>query len=170
MAQNTRLLCLDVDGILTDAGIYVAPDGTEMKRFSIVDGAGIVLLLRMGVKVAILSGHASAASRHRFEKLGIPPDDIILGHVIKGPPFFSLLERHGLTPEQTAVMGDDLFDLPLFQTRAFKATVPEAHPEIRRRADYVTAKTGGRGAVREVAEMILKARGLYDAMIAGIMG
>ena len=169
MASNVHLLVLDVDGILTDAGLYVAPDGTELKRFSIVDGAGIVLLQRMGIKVAILSGHASAATRHRFERLGIPPEDVILGHVVKGPSYRALLERHGLTPAQTAVMGDDLFDLPLFQTEAFKATVPEAHAEIRKRADYVTTRSGGRGAVREVAELILEARGLHEEMIAGFL-
>jgi 3-deoxy-D-manno-octulosonate 8-phosphate phosphatase (KDO 8-P phosphatase) len=99
----------------------------------------------------------------------VAEEDLITGVREKGPPFRELLARHGLTPDRTGVMGDDVFDLPLFTTDAFKATTPEAHPEIRKRADFVTNRSGGRGAVREVVDLILKARGLYDPMIEELL-
>jgi 3-deoxy-D-manno-octulosonate 8-phosphate phosphatase (KDO 8-P phosphatase) len=159
-----ELLVLDVDGILTDGRLYVGLDGSELKAFSIVDGAGLKLLADAGIKAAIISGHASPAADHRFRRLGVT--DILVGVEQKGAAFDALLEHHGLGREQTAVMGDDLMDLPLFLRAGFRATVPGAHPEILQLADYVTERPGGRGAVREVVEMILKARGLYDALLA----
>ena len=162
--SKIELLVLDVDGVLTDGRLYVGLDGSELKAFSIMDGAGLKMLAHAGVKVAIISGHASAAAEHRFRRLGV--SDILVGIEDKGGVLEEVMRKHGVLAEQTAVMGDDLMDLPLFLRAGFKATVPDAHPEIIGRADYVTTRRGGHGAVREVIELILKARGLYEALVA----
>jgi 3-deoxy-D-manno-octulosonate 8-phosphate phosphatase (KDO 8-P phosphatase) len=161
--RHIELLVLDVDGILTDGSIYVSEDGAVAKRFAIVDGAGIKLLLRAGVGAAIISGHAHQGVIHRFRALGV--DDVMVGIQDKGAALRRILEEKKLRPEQIAVMGDDLMDLPMMRGAGFAATVPEAHPRVLERADYVTTRPGGRGAVREVIEKILRAQNRFDAAL-----
>jgi 3-deoxy-D-manno-octulosonate 8-phosphate phosphatase (KDO 8-P phosphatase) len=161
--SRITLLTLDVDGILTDGSLWIGSDGVESKRFSIRDGMGIRMLLDAGLKVAILSGHASPATVHRFQRLGVL--DIEVGVAEKLPAFLALLDRHGLEAAQAAVMGDDLMDIPLIRRAGFSATVPEACQEVRMLVDHVTDRRGGAGAVREVAELLLKAQGRFDAIL-----
>lgn len=158
-----RCLVLDVDGILTDGLLYVAEDGAAMKRFSIVDGAGLVYWQRVGHQVALISGHAFEGVVHRFRALGI--EEIHVGIKDKLSVFLDLIARHGLQPREVATMGDDLMDLPLMKRSGFAATVGDAHEECRRVAHYISQRPAGHGAVREVVELILKAQGRLDAII-----
>ena len=158
-----RFLVLDVDGILTDGTLYVGEDGKSFKRFAIVDGAGLVYWRRAGLDVALISGHAFEGVVARFRALGI--DEVHVGVKDKLAAFLDVLSRHGLEPRQVAVMGDDLMDLALLKRAGFAATVATAHEECRRVAHYVTAAPAGRGAVREVVELILRAQGRLDAIV-----
>ena len=161
--SRVEILFLDVDGILTDGCIYMGGDGTELKRFSIRDGLGIKVFMDCGHKVALISGHASEATIRRFSRLGV--QDIHVGVQDKGRVFDQVLAKHGLTPEQAAAMGDDLVDLPMLRRAAFAATVPDAHPAVREIVDHVTRMPAGLGAVREVIEIILEARGLQEGVL-----
>jgi 3-deoxy-D-manno-octulosonate 8-phosphate phosphatase (KDO 8-P phosphatase) len=158
-----RFLVLDVDGILTDGMLYVSDQGTTSKRFAIVDGAGLVYWQRAGLKAAIVSGHVSEGVVIRFRELGLT--EIHVGVKDKLATFLDLLSRYGLTERDVAVMGDDLMDLPLLKRAGFAATVASAHEECKRIAHYITAHGAGRGAVREVIELILKAQGRFDAVV-----
>lgn len=162
-ATMIDLLVLDVDGILTDGGVYVTEDGRISKRFSIFDGMGIKMLLEAGIGVAVVSGHASEATVHRLKGLGV--ENVQVGVADKGEAFDDLLSARGLSPRRVAAMGDDLPDLPMLQRAGFKVTVPEGHIEVKRIADLVTERRGGHGAVREVAEHLLHAKGLYDTVV-----
>ncbi|NRA95094.1 MAG: HAD-IIIA family hydrolase [Planctomycetes bacterium] len=162
--SEIRMLVLDVDGVLTDAGVYIAADGSDTKRFSIKDGFGIKIAMQAGLGVAIISGHASEATVHRFRGLGV--EEVIVGATDKTGPFNDLLQRHGLEARQVAAMGDDLPDLPLLRAAGFAATVPDAPEEVRDAADLVTQRRGGDGAVREVIECILKAQNRWNDVVA----
>ena len=159
-----RLLVLDVDGILTDGGLWVGSDGQDWKRFAIIDGAGIKMFQEAGNRVAIISGHSSTATVHRFRLLGV--EDVEIGVRDKRGCLTDLLRRRSMNLEETAAMGDDLMDLPILTSVAWSATVPEARPEVLERVHYVTRNRGGHGAVREVVEMILKAQGHWQHIIS----
>lgn len=166
--EAARILFLDVDGVLTDGTLWVAQDGGELKRFCIADGAGIKAVADLGLSIAVISGHDSETTMHRFRRLGVA--DIELGVTTKLEAFRRITERYGLAPEEAAVMGDDLVDLPMMEAAGFKATVPGAHPEVLEAADYVTTRPAGRGAVREVIEVITRAQGTYDELRRRMMG
>jgi 3-deoxy-D-manno-octulosonate 8-phosphate phosphatase (KDO 8-P phosphatase) len=159
-----KLLVLDVDGVLTDGGIYVGDDGGTFKRYSILDGAGVVYWKRAGLDVAIISGHASETVKARFTSLGV--DEIHVGVKDKLEVFTTTLARRGLSPRETAVVGDDFMDLPLLRRAGFSAAPPAAHPEIRAAVHHVTRAEGGRGCVREVVELLLARAGRLDAVLA----
>lgn len=162
LAFRVRLVALDVDGVLTDGGIYLGatPGGerVEMKRFQITDGLGIDLLREMGVEVAIVTGRSSEAVRLRAEELGIREC-----HQNASPAKLPVLEqvasRLGLGLEEVAFVGDDLADLPVLRRVGFPAAVANAVPEVRAAARWVSTLRGGEGAVREFAEMLLRTRG-----------
>ena len=159
-----KLLVLDVDGVLTDGGLYVgSEENHDFKRFSIKDGLGLKLAMHAGLEVAIISGHRSEATRRRFSALGV--EDVIVGAEDKRRPFADLLEKHGLSPENAAVMGDDLPDIPLLGVAGFAITVPDAPDEVKAVADHVTERHGGHGAVREVVELVLKAQGRWGRVM-----
>ncbi len=158
--SSIRLFVLDVDGVLTDGTLWVADDGATMKRFSIRDGAGLRLLTDMGFRVAVISGHLSGATTSRFRTLGI--EDVETGVADKGAAFEALKVRRGVTDAECAAMGDDLMDLPMLRRVRFAATVSDAHEEVLRVAHYVARSAPGRGAVREVAELLLRGRGLWE--------
>lgn len=163
-----ELLMLDVDGVMTDGGIYYDDNGDELKRFDVRDGHGIKLLMRGGIDVAIVTGRNSRVVEHRAKNLGITL--VYQGALDKSSAFAEILERKGLTAEKAAFMGDDIIDLPALTRAGLSITVPDAAPEVIVRADYVTKKTGGRGAVREAVELILKAQGKWDAIVAKYLG
>jgi 3-deoxy-D-manno-octulosonate 8-phosphate phosphatase (KDO 8-P phosphatase) len=158
-----QLLILDVDGVLTDGGIVVHSDGTESKRFSVLDGHRIKLWQRSGGLTAIISGRETAATTIRAEQLGI--SFVMQGCLDKLPAFEQLLKNTGLTPEQTAYVGDDLMDIPLVRRAGLGVAVAGAADEVKKYADFITQRTGGDGAVAEVIEHLLKKNMKWDELM-----
>jgi len=154
--EAIELFAMDVDGVLTDGSLYVSSDGSEAKRFSIVDGLGLVMLREAGVKVAWISGRGSEATNRRAEELKI--DYVIQGRKDKASALADLLKEMNLGPEQAVYMGDDTIDTEAIELAAIGVAVPEAQPEPLQAANYVTSRPGGNGAVREVCNHILAAR------------
>ena len=167
LAQRIRLVGLDVDGVLTDGGIYLGDVGgtpMEFKRFEIQDGLGVYLLRKAGIKVVIVTGRVSESVRLRAAELEV--DDVAQDpHARKLPPFRRMLERHGIAPEDAAFVGDDIPDLPIMRLVGLPVAVGNAVPEIRALSRVQLERTGGRGAVREFAELLLKARGEWERVI-----
>lgn len=166
MAQ-IRLLALDVDGILTNGVIYYADNETEIRGFFTQDGVGIKLLQQAGIKVAIISAKKSPAVLKRMQDLGI--QHIYLGQEEKLIAFEDLKEKVQLTDSQIAYMGDDLPDLPVLLRAGLALSVPDAPNIILQHVDYVTEKKGGKGAVREVCELILKHQQQTEDMLEFII-
>jgi len=161
--SRIRLLVMDVDGVLTDGGIIIHSDGTESKRFHVMDGHRIKMWQRAGLETAIISGRETAATTFRAEQLGI--SHVIQGCLQKLPAFESLLAALGLTAGQIACVGDDLMDIPLVKRAGFGVAVANAAQELKNIADFVTAHQGGDGAVGEVIEVILKKSGKWDSLL-----
>ncbi|MHC4116117.1 MAG: KdsC family phosphatase [Planctomycetota bacterium] len=149
-----ELLALDVDGVLTDGTLTINADGSETKSFNTLDGHGLRMWQRAGLKVALISGRESAPTQLRAEQLEI--EHVFQNCHFKLPVMEELLKRIGLAPEKVAYIGDDLPDLPVMRHVGFSVAVANAVDEVKRHADYVTARPGGSGAVREVIEHILK--------------
>ena len=167
-AQSTpsdiRLLCLDVDGVLTDGSILVDDQGVETKRFFVRDGTALRAWQRSGGVVAIITGRGGEALQRRAGELGI---DLVRSRVAdKGPVFQALLSELGITAREAAMVGDDLPDLPVLDRCGYPVAVQDAVPEVKAVARFVTSCPGGRGAVREVVEHLLQARGAWDAEVA----
>jgi 3-deoxy-D-manno-octulosonate 8-phosphate phosphatase (KDO 8-P phosphatase) len=163
-ALRIRLLALDVDGVLTNNAIYVGlVNGVrvEFKQFDIQDGLGLTVLRTMGIEAALVSGRFSEATSLRAAELGIA-EVIQEPSARKLPVFADLLRRRGLGWEEVAYVGDDLADLPLLTRVGLPLAVANAVEEVKRAAVYVTHASGGSGAVREVVEVLLKARGSWD--------
>lgn len=163
-AKKVKLLVLDVDGVLSDGTIIYDSEGKELKSFCARDGAGIVYLKRCGIEVAILSGRETESVNVRAEELGI--SEVKQGVRRKLDVLSDILERYGVNLAETAYMGDDLMDLPALKRVGFRAAPRDAVPEVRRIADVVTKAGGGKGAVRELAELILKAQGKWKQVTA----
>jgi len=162
-AKGLKLLLLDVDGVLTDGTITYTHEGTEIKSFHTRDGFGIRLLLESGVEVGLITARESEAVKRRVQDLG-------LKHVFqktknKLEVFDQLLKEFGLEPTEVGYMGDDWLDLPLLVRVGFAATVADAVPEVLQIAHYVTRRKGGQGAVREVCELILEAKGVNIGLL-----
>ncbi len=158
--RNIRLLILDVDGVLTDGRVLMSGAGEELKSFHIRDGYGLKLLQASGVRIALLSGRYSKATSVRAAELGI--EEVHQGFDEKLPCYERLVEEKGLKDEQVAYVGDDWMDIPLLRRAGFSVSVADGVKEAREAADYVTLERGGNGAVREVAELILKAQDNWD--------
>jgi len=158
-----ELLVLDVDGVLTDGRLIVHGDGGESKCFHILDGHGIRMWQRAGLKVALLSGRASEATARRAQELGIPY--VIQDCHFKLPALQQLLAELELSPEKAAYVGDDLMDLPVVRYVGFGVAVANAVDELKEHVDYVTVRRGGEGAVREVIEHILKSTGRWASLM-----
>lgn len=162
-ASGIRLLVLDVDGVLTDGTVWYGADGEVFKGFSILDGLGIRMLLNAGIQVAIISARDSAPLRRRAADLGIT--HLSLGRHDKRTAWTSLLETSGVDVTQAAFMGDDLIDLPVLVLAGLAVTVPNGHPLLAERCHWRTRNPGGHGAVREVCELLLYARGELDNVL-----
>jgi 3-deoxy-D-manno-octulosonate 8-phosphate phosphatase (KDO 8-P phosphatase) len=158
-ARRVRLVTCDVDGVLTDGRIYVDDHGHETKAFSALDGVGIGLLQRAGIMVAWITGSSAPAVTHRAHRLNVA--HVVLGASEKRAPWDALRTQLGLAAEVCAHIGDDLPDLAIFHACGFAVTVPHAPPAVREHAQYVTARDGGAGAVRELADLILAAQGRH---------
>ncbi|WP_174273823.1 KdsC family phosphatase [Sphingomonas bacterium] len=152
-----RLLLLDVDGVLTDGGLYYNADGEVLKRFNVRDGLGIKQLTAAGVAVAIISGRDSPVLRRRASELGI--QHVHAGIADKAHAAATLQSTLGIPHSDTAAMGDDLPDLPLFNVAALRIAPADAEPEILALVDFVTPRPGGHGAVRDAARHILALNG-----------
>jgi 3-deoxy-D-manno-octulosonate 8-phosphate phosphatase (KDO 8-P phosphatase) len=159
-AKRVRLMVFDVDGVLTDGSLWYGPAGEELKRFHAFDGHGLKMLAASGVACALLSGRRSAAVAVRAAELGI--DDVLQGIDDKRGAFEDLLKRKGLGAQEAGFMGDELVDLPVLTRCAFAAAPREAPEAVRRRAHYVAGAPAGRGAAREVCELIMRAQGTLE--------
>jgi 3-deoxy-D-manno-octulosonate 8-phosphate phosphatase (KDO 8-P phosphatase) len=149
---RVRLLCLDVDGVLTDGNLYWSPGGIWSQRFSVRDGYGLKLLQQLGVHLCILSGGDVRSGRDRAASLGI--ERAHFGLSDKLAVFSDVAGELGVSAEESAFIGDELVDLPLLERVGFSATVPDAVDEVRARVHYVTKRRGGDGAVRELCDLI----------------
>ncbi|MGV1098150.1 KdsC family phosphatase [Thiovibrio sp. JS02] len=163
-ARAVRLLLLDVDGVLTDGSIVYTHSGTEMKSFNTKDGFGIRILQEAGVEVGIITARSSEAVHRRAQ-------DLKLAHVYQGvrnkiEAFAKIIAEQKLAPGEIAYMGDDWLDLPLLARVGFAVTVADAVAEVKAVAHYVTRREGGRGAVRELCDLIIEAKGLREELLA----
>ncbi len=166
--ERIRLLVLDVDGVLTDGSLIYSADGECHKRFSVRDGLGMRLLLQAGVQIAIITGRTSEAVRTRCEELGVRGDLIVLGSKDKGADLDRIESSLDIRDRmEVAAMGDDLPDLPLLARAGFAACPADAAPEVVAASDLVCGAEGGRGAVRELAELLLKAQRKWLDQIDG---
>ena len=156
------MLLLDVDGVLTDGRVIISDSGEETKAFDVRDGHGLKLLQRAGLEVGIITGRSSRVVAHRMSELGI--DLVCQGIKNKLEPFEEILDRFQLSPLQVAYVGDDVVDLPILRRVGFAATVADACPDLFNLVDFVSSRPGGRGAIREICEMLLKAQGRWDEL------
>jgi 3-deoxy-D-manno-octulosonate 8-phosphate phosphatase (KDO 8-P phosphatase) len=167
IARQIKLIGLDVDGVMTDAGVYLGTvDGgaVELKRFDIQDNVGIRLLREENIPVAIVSGRASPATTARAKELGIT--DLYQDHgAHKLGPFEEILARHGIGWDEAAYLGDDLPDLTLLARVGLPVCVANAMPDVQAVAHHITEARGGRGAIREFVESFFRARGEWDAVV-----
>jgi 3-deoxy-D-manno-octulosonate 8-phosphate phosphatase (KDO 8-P phosphatase) len=161
---SLKLLLLDVDGVLTDGRIYIDNHGVESKAFDVKDGHGLKLLQRAGIQVGLITGRQSAVVSFRARELGI--ELLCQGIQKKLDTYTAILAGQGLQDEEVAYMGDDLVDLPVLRRVGFSATVQDACDEIKPYVHYISKLRGGRGAVRELCEYILKEGGHWDAVTA----
>ncbi|MBI5592988.1 MAG: HAD hydrolase family protein [Deltaproteobacteria bacterium] len=165
--SKIKLLLLDVDGVLTDGSIIYDDAGSQIKVFDVKDGLGIRLLMLTGVQVGIATGRRSKALLHRCENLGISL--ILDGLSTKTDALNVIYQQTGILADEIAFVGDDLMDLPLMEKSGVSVAVADAHELIRSRADMVTRAPGGKGAVREICEMVLKAKNQWDNVINRFM-
>ena len=163
-ARRIRLLLFDVDGVLTDGVIVMHADGSESKGFHIKDGAAIVWAQRAGVPVGLLSARASGATTHRAAQLAIRI--VQQGVTSKLSAFEQILKSSGLAEEAVSYMGDDLLDLPVLNRAGLAAAPADAAREVREAVHWVSTARGGRGAVRELIELVLRAQGRWDGIVA----
>lgn len=159
-----KLVILDVDGVLTDGRLYFDKAGEAFKVFHVRDGHGIKMLQSAGIEVAFLSGRRSDAAYHRARELGV--NRFHEGLRDKTPILEQIQAALNLASEEVATVGDELVDLPLFQRVGLAVAVADAVPEVKQAAHWVTINPGGQGAVREVCDLILKAQGRWEALLA----
>jgi 3-deoxy-D-manno-octulosonate 8-phosphate phosphatase (KDO 8-P phosphatase) len=165
--KNIKLLLLDVDGVLTDGSIIYDDAGSQIKVFNVRDGLGIRLLMQSGVQVGIATGRRSKALLHRCGNLGISL--ILDGLTKKSDVLDAIYQQTGILADEIAFIGDDLMDLPLMKNSGVSIAVADAHELIRLNADMVTRAPGGKGAVREICEIILKTKNQWDNAINRFM-
>ncbi|MGZ9046344.1 MAG: KdsC family phosphatase [Telluria sp.] len=163
-AAAVKVMIFDVDGVLTDGTLTYGPDGEVTKTFFVLDGLGIQLLNKTGVRTAIISARKSPIVVRRAADLGI--SHVYQGIHDKRVAFAELLAETGVDASQCGYIGDDVIDLPLLLQVGFAVAVPSGHPEVQHRAHYVTRANGGRGAVREVCDMVMRAQGTYEQALA----
>ena len=162
-AQGVRIVFFDVDGVLTDGGLYFSAEGETLKRFHTLDGHGIKLLQQAGIVPAVVTGRDSAALRLRLHALGV--EHAVYGTEDKRPAAEQILATLGVGWAQAAAMGDDWPDLPMMRRSAFACAPANAHVEVRAMAHHVTQARGGDGAVREFCDLLLVASGRYARLL-----
>ena len=165
--KKIRLAIFDVDGVLTDAGLFRTDDGQEIKRFNSRDGLGLRLLQNSGVQLAIITGRNSRVVEHRAAELGI--SHLYQGCKQKAPAFLEICDKLSVSAEEAAYMGDDLIDLPILTRCGLALAVADGHPEVVSRAHWVSQFGGGKGAAREACELIMKQQGTWQAALDGYL-
>lgn len=163
-AEQIKLVILDVDGVMSDGRIVIDDNGVQQRNFDIKDGMGVVALQMLGVEVAIITSKHCGAVRHRAEELKITR--FYEGIRKKTEAYAEILEEMQISDAEVCYVGDDLVDLSMMKRVGLPVAVADAVPDVIEHADYVTKARGGYGAVREVAEMILKAQGKWDKLLA----
>jgi 3-deoxy-D-manno-octulosonate 8-phosphate phosphatase (KDO 8-P phosphatase) len=166
-AKSIRLIAFDVDGIMTDGGLYLSDSGDEFKRFNSLDGHGLKMLRASGVELAIITGRTSRCVELRAQNLGIR--HLFQGVEDKLSTMQALMRQLDIPADAAAYMGDDVVDLPVMRRVALAVTVPEAPQIVRDHAHYVSQRNGGSGAVREVCELIMSAQGTLDTQLASYL-
>jgi 3-deoxy-D-manno-octulosonate 8-phosphate phosphatase (KDO 8-P phosphatase) len=166
-AKHIHLVVFDVDGVLTDGSLYLGDDGQEYKAFNSRDGHGMAMLRDSGVTLAVITGRRSEVVRIRMQSLGI--ERVHQGCRDKLPVFEQLATDLGIEPRQAAYMGDDLMDLPVMRRVGLAVAVADAHPVVREHAHWCTPSRGGRGAARDLCELILHAQGRLGALVAAYL-
>jgi 3-deoxy-D-manno-octulosonate 8-phosphate phosphatase (KDO 8-P phosphatase) len=156
-AKKIELVIFDVDGVMTDGSLIFGDDGQEYKAFNSQDGHGLRMLHESNIKAAVITGRTSNVVEHRMKNLGI--DLIYQGYRDKTPAFEELKNQVGITSEQMAFVGDDVVDLPVMIQVGLAIAVQDAHPYVKQHAHWTTPRAGGHGAVRDVCELLLEARG-----------
>lgn len=164
-AQGVRVAFFDVDGVLTDGGLYFSETGETLKRFNTLDGHGLKLLQKAGITPAVITGRDSAPLRLRLKALGV--EHAVFGTEDKRPAAEQVLATLGLNWSQAAAMGDDWPDLPVMRRSALACAPHNAHIEVRHCAHYTTQARGGEGAAREFCDLLLVATGAYAGLLAG---
>lgn len=159
-----EMLVLDVDGVLSDGRIVYTDGGEELKAFHVRDGSGLKLWTSLGKRAGIITGRRSAIVERRAKELDIA--HVVQGAEDKKTVLLHMLAAVGLTPAQTCAIGDDIVDVPMLRTCGLAVAVADACPEAKEDADYVTEARGGRGAVRETIEVILRAQGSWQTLVA----
>jgi 3-deoxy-D-manno-octulosonate 8-phosphate phosphatase (KDO 8-P phosphatase) len=162
-AKQIKLLILDVDGVMTDGSLYFTDNGAEIKAFNSLDGHGMNMLRSTGIQLAIITGRCSQLVEHRANNLGVKY--VFQGAKDKLAAFTTLLTESGFTAQECGYVGDDVIDLPVMRRVHFAATVPGAPEIVRQNAHYVTSAEGGKGAVREICELVMQAQGTYEALL-----
>ena len=160
-ASHIKLVIFDVDGVLTDGTLFVGDDGQEYKSFNSKDGLGMKLLQASGVEIAIITARSSKVVEHRMHSLDIT--HVYQGCLDKLEAYQNLSQKLELTPEQVAYVGDDLIDLPVMRRVGLAIAVQDAHPMAKQHAHWQTPSRGGRGAARDVCELIMEAQGTLQA-------
>lgn len=162
--KNIKLLVMDVDGVMTDGRIIMDDDGREIKNFDVRDGHGIKLVQRYGIEVVLLTGRKSEVVKRRASDLGIK--EVHQKIFNKKEVFSQILQKNNLDSSRAAFIGDDIIDIPVLKAAGFSVAVSDALDIVKKTADYVTNNKGGRGAVREVCEMLLQAQGRWPEIAA----
>ena len=163
-SRKIRILILDCDGVLTDGRILLLPGGEETKIFDVKDGHAIVMAARAGLRTAIISGRESAAVRMRAKELGVA--HLYERAWVKTEPYEKILADEGLVDENVCYVGDDVVDIPLLRRSGLAVAVSDAVEEVKQFSHLVTRREGGRGAVREVIELVLKAQDKWDELMS----
>jgi 3-deoxy-D-manno-octulosonate 8-phosphate phosphatase (KDO 8-P phosphatase) len=163
-ARRIRMILTDVDGTLTDGTLTVLPDGEEVKSYHVRDGLGVMLAQVAGLETGIITGKTSRGLEKRAERLKI--SELHQGILDKRPVFEDILRRRGLAPEEVAYIGDDFGDIAVMRRAGLSAAVADAHPAVRKEADYVCRRTGGHGAFRELVEFIIGAQRKWGVVTA----
>jgi 3-deoxy-D-manno-octulosonate 8-phosphate phosphatase (KDO 8-P phosphatase) len=166
-AKDVKLVIFDVDGVLTDGSLFLGDDGQEYKAFHSRDGHGMVMLMQTGVQIGIITGRRSDVVRIRMESMGI--EHVFQGHRDKTPPYEELKKTLGLDDADIAYVGDDVVDLPIMCRVGLAIAVQDAHPLVKQHAHWQTSHTGGRGAGRDVCEMIMEAQGTLREKLDGYL-
>ncbi len=162
-ASRVSVLLIDVDGVLTDGRIVYAEYGDELKFFNVQDGAGLVFWNRVGLKSAIISSRESRLVKRRAKEMRV--DYLAQGQLLKLPAYERMLKKLRVSDAQVCAIGDDLMELPFLRRVGLAVAVSNAADEVKRASHYVTQQSGGHGAVREVVDIILKSKGLWDQVL-----